>query len=71
MNLDETTVAVTLARIETKLDAALVQAGDHENRIRALEARPPGLTPRVVLQSTALAASIVSAFAGVIAFITR
>ena len=31
--------AVTLARIEVKLDAALTTDRDHEKRIRALEAR--------------------------------
>jgi len=38
MSTDEV-VAVSLARIETKLDAALATQVDHEHRIRGLEER--------------------------------
>jgi hypothetical protein len=34
-----------LGRIEAKIDRLLHQSGDHEDRIRVLEARPAGLTP--------------------------
>lgn len=35
--MDDQTIAVSLARIETKLDALVTSASDHEGRIRFLE----------------------------------
>lgn len=43
--------AIMLARIETKLDTALHQGADHEQRIRALEAARWPLPAAAVLLS--------------------
>ncbi len=46
-------LAVTLARMETKLDNALANQADHERRIRILEARQWPLPSAAVLLSVA------------------
>lgn len=46
-------LAVTLARMETKLDNALHSQADHERRIRSLEARSWPLPSAAVLLSVA------------------
>jgi len=46
-----TATAVTLARIEIKLDSALQMAADHEQRIRALESKSWPLPTVAVLVS--------------------
>jgi hypothetical protein len=46
-------LAVTLARIETKLDNAIASGADHERRIRTLEARSWPLPSAAVLLSVA------------------
>lgn len=46
-------LAVTLARIETKLDQSIALGSDHERRIRILEARQWPLPSVAVLLSVA------------------
>lgn len=46
-------LAVTLARIETKLDNSLAAQADHERRIRILESRQWPLPSAAVLLSVA------------------
>lgn len=65
MNAEELT-AVTLARIETKLDAALFNIADHEKRIRVLESKPSGITAKTLwfylFAMATLAVAIVALF---------
>lgn len=70
--------AVTLARIEGKLD--LINAGlgqaqtrgdDHEARIRVLEARPVGITPTKFLTTLVGCGSLAAALASVVTLLTR
>ncbi len=62
--------AVTLARIEVKLDNALRQADDHEGRLRALESRNDGMSQArrtavsLWVSAAATVAAVVSLLAG-------
>ncbi|MGW7281658.1 hypothetical protein ACWGIV_25845 [Streptomyces sp. NPDC054844] len=50
MTAPEEAPAITLARIEGKLDHVIAQSGDHEHRIRALETQASASTdhePRI------------------------
>ena len=74
----EEALAVTLARIEGKLDllhAAIASAeargADHETRIRALEARPPGITPAKFLGAATGIGSLCASIGAVVALLTR
>lgn len=65
---------VILARIEGKLDlvnAALLQANargdDHETRIRSLEQRPTGITPRVFLTTLVGASAVMGSVTSILA----
>lgn len=53
MTTPQEAAAVTLARIETKLDAALRAGEDHERRLRVLEAGRWPLPSAAVLLSVA------------------
>lgn len=77
MSGDEAT-AVTLARIEGKLDllhaalsAAQSRGDDHEARIRALEGRPAGITPAKFLTTLVGFGSLAAALASVVTLLTR
>lgn len=63
MTLTPPDPAVTLARIEVKLDQALAVVGDHEDRIRALEARA---WPRASLNLWISACAAMAAVAAVL-----
>lgn len=70
--------AVTLARIEGKLDllhaaiqSAQTQGADHETRIRVLEARPVGITPTKFLSTLVGVGSVAAAAASVVTLLTR
>lgn len=70
--------AVTLARIEGKLDlinaglvTAQTQGADHETRLRVLEARPAGITPKVLLSTLVGFGSLAAALASVVTVLSR
>lgn len=70
--------AVTLARIEGKLDllhveikAAQEKGNDHEERIRALEKRPIGITPAKFLGGVVAFGSIAAAMSSVATVLAR
>lgn len=70
--------AVTLARIEGKLDlinASLARhddrGDDHEARIRALEARPAGITAAKFLSTVVGFGSLAAALSAVVTLLTR
>lgn len=76
--MSEELPAVTLARIEGKLDllhasiqSAQLQGADHEARIRTLEARPAGITPAKLLSSFVGVAAVASATASFVTLMTR
>lgn len=76
--MSEELPVVTLARIEGKLDllnAAIIRGesrgDDHEARIRALEARPAGVTPAKFLSTAVAFGSLGAAIAAVAAFLSR
>lgn len=74
---DEST-AVILARLEGKIDllhaelrSTNARGEDHEARIRALEARPEGITPKTLLTTVAGCVSILAGAVAVVAFLIR
>lgn len=76
--MSEELPAVTLARIEGKLDlinASLAQINargdDHETRIRVLEARPSGITPAKFMTTLVGCGSLAAALASVVTLLTR
>lgn len=67
---DQTQLLLGLARIEGKVDVVdekinglTSSAKDHEDRIRKLEQRPAGVTPKVLLSTIVGVATIVGAMA--------
>lgn len=78
MTAGEELPAVTLARIEGKLDLlhAAIQTAesrglDHETRIRVLEARPVGITPAKFLSTVVGFGSLAAALSAVVTLLTR
>jgi hypothetical protein len=76
--MSEELPAVTLARIEGKLDllhaaiqAAHIRGEDHETRIRLLEARPTGITPAKFLGAATGIGSVCASIGAVIALLSR
>lgn len=73
MNDDENTqVLLSLARIEgslklidSRLDGLGTVGNDHENRLRSLESRPQGITPRVLFTSLVSVATVVGTLVSV------
>lgn len=68
-----TELMLALVRIEGKLDVidaridAMAQTtSDHESRLRALESRPSGITPRVFFSSLVGTAAVVGSLAPIV-----
>jgi hypothetical protein len=76
--MSEELPAVTLARIEGKLDllhasitAAETRGADHEARIRSLEGRPVGITPAKFLSTVVGFGSLAAALSAVVTLLSR